>query len=84
MLYIMYNSQPGLTVVDQVDETHRPVLVTNRGRGVAVVQALADHEAESEERGFRTRISLCRTDAREPKWFVETQVKKPHALYRRQ
>ena len=33
-------------VVHQVDETRRPVLLTSRGRGVAVVQALADFEAE--------------------------------------
>lgn len=39
-------------VVSQVDETHRPVLVTSRGRGVAVVQALSDYEAEGEERDF--------------------------------
>ena len=39
-------------VVHQVDETRRPVLVTSRGRGVAVVQALSDYEAESEERSF--------------------------------
>ena len=39
-------------VVHQVDETHRPVLLTSRGRGVAVVQALADFEAETEEREF--------------------------------
>jgi prevent-host-death family protein len=39
-------------VVHQVQETRRPVLLTSRGRGVAVVQALADFEAESEEREF--------------------------------
>jgi len=39
-------------VVHQVDETRRPVLLTSRGRGVAVVQALSDYEAESEERSF--------------------------------
>jgi len=39
-------------IVHQVDETRRPVLLTNRGRGVAVVQALADYEADSEERTF--------------------------------
>jgi prevent-host-death family protein len=39
-------------VVHQVDETHRPVLLTSRGRGVAVVQALSEYEAESEERSF--------------------------------
>ena len=39
-------------IVHQVDETRRPVLLTTRGRGVAVVQALADYEADSEERTF--------------------------------
>lgn len=39
-------------VVHQVGETHRPVLLTNRGRGVAVVQALSEYEAGSEERIF--------------------------------
>ena len=39
-------------VVHQVDETHRPVLLTSRGRGVAVVQALAHFEAATEERAF--------------------------------
>ena len=39
-------------VVRQVDATRRPVLLTNRGRGVAVMQALADYEVASEERAF--------------------------------
>jgi prevent-host-death family protein len=39
-------------IVHQVDKTRRPVLLTNRGRGVAVVQALAEYEAETEERSF--------------------------------
>ncbi len=39
-------------VVHQVDQTHRPVLLTSRGRGVAVVQALSEYEADSEERSF--------------------------------
>ena len=39
-------------IVRQVDETRRPVLLTSRGRGVAVVQALADYEADSEERAL--------------------------------
>jgi prevent-host-death family protein len=39
-------------VVHQVDQTRRPVLLTSRGRGVAVVQALSEYEAESEERSF--------------------------------
>jgi prevent-host-death family protein len=39
-------------IVHQVDETRRPVLLTSRGRGVAVVQALAEYEADGEERDF--------------------------------
>lgn len=39
-------------VVNQVDQTHRPVLLTSRGRGVAVVQSVKDYEAEAEERAF--------------------------------
>lgn len=42
---------PGRVVL-QLDKTHRPVLLTKRGRGVAVVQSLEDYEAESEERAF--------------------------------
>lgn len=44
-------ANPG-RVVHQVGQTRRPVLLTSRGRGVAVVQALADYEAEAEERSF--------------------------------
>ena len=39
-------------VVTQLGKTRRPVLITSRGRGVAVVQSLKDYEAESEERNF--------------------------------
>ncbi len=39
-------------IVNQVDRTHRPVLLTSRGRGVAVVQSVNDYEAEAEERAF--------------------------------
>ena len=44
-------ANPG-RVVHQVDQTRRPVLLTSRGRGVAVVQALANYEADTEEREF--------------------------------
>ena len=39
-------------IVSQVDRTQRPVLLTSRGRGVAVVQSVRDFEAEAEERAF--------------------------------
>lgn len=38
--------------VSHVNETHRPILLTSRGRGVAVVQALKDYEEDAEERTF--------------------------------
>ncbi len=39
-------------VISQVNRTHRPVLLTSRGRGVAVVQSVRDYEDEAEERAF--------------------------------
>ena len=39
-------------VVKHVTDAHRPVLLTSRGRGVAVVQAVSDFEADEEERAF--------------------------------
>jgi prevent-host-death family protein len=39
-------------VVHQVGQTRRPVLLTNRGQGVAVVEALAEYEAAADERAF--------------------------------
>lgn len=39
-------------VVKHVAEAHRPVLLTSRGRGVAVIQSVADYEKAEEERSF--------------------------------
>ncbi len=39
-------------IVRQVAEARRPVLLTSRGRGVAVVQSVTDYEAAEEERDF--------------------------------
>ena len=44
-------TNPG-RIVSQVDKIRRPVLLTHRGRGVAVVQSLKDYEMETEERAF--------------------------------
>ena len=43
-------------IIRQVQEAHRPVVLTNRGRGVAVVQSLSDFEAESDEREFMRAV----------------------------
>lgn len=39
-------------VVKHTTEAHRPVLLTRRGRGVAVVQSVSDYEKAEEERDF--------------------------------
>ncbi len=43
-------------VVKRVSETGRPLLLTSRGRGVAVVQALSDFEAGQDEREFMRAV----------------------------
>lgn len=43
-------------VVRQATEAHRPVLLTSRGRGVAVVQSVADFERDADERDFMRAI----------------------------
>ena len=37
-------------IIRQTTETHRPVLLTSRGRGVAIVQSLEEYEAAAEEK----------------------------------
>ena len=43
-------------VVKHVTEVHRPVLLTSRGRGVAVVQSVGDYEKAEEEREFMRAV----------------------------
>ena len=43
-------------VVKHLAKTHQPVLVTSRGRGVAVVQWATDFETAEEERAFMRAV----------------------------
>ena len=43
-------------VVKHMTEAHRPVLLTSRGRGVAVVQSISDYEKAEEERAFMRAV----------------------------
>ncbi|PJA32561.1 MAG: prevent-host-death family protein [Zetaproteobacteria bacterium CG_4_9_14_3_um_filter_53_7] len=43
-------------LVKQTGETHRPVLLTSRGKGVAVLQSLEDFEKAEEERRFMRAV----------------------------
>ena len=48
-------TNPG-RVVRHAAESHRPVLLTRRGHGIAVVQSVADYEAAEEERAFMRAV----------------------------
>ncbi len=63
-------------VVSQVNETHRPVLLTSRGRGVAVVQSLSDYESENEKRAFVQDIVEGLMDLEEGRELSLKDVKK--------
>jgi len=39
-------------IVNQVDKTHRPVLLTSRGRGVAIVASVKEYDERTEEQAF--------------------------------
>lgn len=63
-------------VVTQVDKTHRPVLLTNRGRGVAIVQSLQDYETEAEERALLRGLVQGLMDLEEGREMSLGDVKK--------
>ncbi len=66
---------PG-TVVSQVNDTRRPVLLTSRGRGVAVVQALNDYEKTVEELQFVKAVAQGLADIREGNTVTLAEAKK--------
>lgn len=52
-------------VVGRARDTHRAVLLTSRGRGVAVVQGLEDYERTAEELRFVKAVAQGLMEARE-------------------
>lgn len=52
-------------IINQTVETQRPVLLTSRGRGVAVVQSLAEFENNEEERAFLKAMAQGFADVQE-------------------
>jgi prevent-host-death family protein len=63
-------------VINQVNKTHRPVLLTNRGRGVAVLQPLKDYETETDERAFLRDVVQGLIDLEEGREMDLADVKK--------
>lgn len=54
-------------IVTQAVETQRPILLTSRGRGVAVVQSLAEYESREEECAFLRAVAQGLAEANEGK-----------------
>jgi prevent-host-death family protein len=67
-------------VVRHAAETHRPVLLTSRGRGVAVVQSLTDFEHDNEERAFMQAVVKGLVDVEEGREVSLRDVKKRFGL----
>lgn len=63
-------------VVNRAKDNHRPILVTSRGRGVAVVQGLEEYEKNSEEREFLKAIAQGLMDIKEGNELSLDEVKK--------
>ncbi len=63
-------------VVNHTKDTHRPVLLTSRGRGVAVMQGLEEYEKNEEEREFMKAVAAGLMEVREGKEIELAEVKK--------
>ena len=68
-------ANPG-KVMRHVSEAHRPVLLTSRGRGVAVVQDLRDFEKIEEECSFMRAVVKGMVDLDQGDETSLTEVKK--------
>ena len=63
-------------VVNRAKNTHRPILLTSRGLGIAVVQGLDEYEKKEEERAFMKAVSQGLMDIKEGKELELSEVKK--------
>lgn len=63
-------------IVNHTKDTHRPVLLTSRGRGVAVVQSLEDYEKQAEDMAFVKAVAQGLLEIQEGKTLPLDEVKK--------
>lgn len=63
-------------IINQTKETHRPILLTSRGRGVAVVQDLDEYEKDQEELAFVKAIAKGLMDIKEGNTMTLAEAKK--------
>jgi prevent-host-death family protein len=63
-------------IVTQVDKTRRPVLLTSRGRGVAIIESVKDYEERTEEQAFLRGVVQGLMDIEEGREISLVEVKK--------
>lgn len=63
-------------VVSRTQETHRPILLTSRGRGIAVVQSLEVYEKAAEELGCLRAVYQGLEEARDGNTISLEEAKK--------
>ena len=63
-------------VMNRAKDNHRPILVTSRGRGVAVVQGLEEYEKDNEEREFLRAVAQGLMDIKEGNELSLDEAKK--------
>ena len=63
-------------VVNHAKDTHRPVLLTSRGRGVALVQGLEEFEENAEKLAFVKAIAQAVMDIKDGKTVQLGEVSK--------
>jgi prevent-host-death family protein len=67
-------------VIRQVTEAHRPVLLTSRGHGVAVVQSLSDYENQAEEIAFMRAVVEGLQEVEKGKTLTAAEVRAKYGL----
>ncbi len=67
-------------IVNRAKDTHRPILLTSRGRGIAVMQGLDEFEKNQEEREFMKAITQGLMDIKERNELELDEVKKQLGL----
>lgn len=63
-------------IVNRAKDAHRPILLTSRGKGIAVVQGLAEYEENQENREFMKAITQGLIEIKEGDEFGLDEVKK--------
>lgn len=63
-------------IANQAKDSHRPILLTSRGRGIAVIQGLEEFENHEEERAFVKAIAQGLLEIKEDKVQTVDDVKR--------